>query len=104
MRRTRNFSRDSSAANFPRTKKGKPVFLEVAMTMLERADYEHYEISNYARPGFRSEHNQAYWRGADYLGLGPSAFSTRSFERWQNVAIITNTRAACLPTNRRSRP
>jgi len=31
-------------------------------------------------------HNQAYWRGADYLGLGPSAFSTRGFGRWQNVA------------------
>jgi len=61
-------------------------FLEMAMTSLEAAGYEHYEISNYARPGFRSEHNQAYWRGADYLGLGPSAFSTRSFERWQNVA------------------
>jgi oxygen-independent coproporphyrinogen-3 oxidase len=61
-------------------------FLEMAMTMLERAGYNHYEISNYARPGFRSEHNQAYWRGADYVGLGPSAFSTRGFERWQNVA------------------
>jgi oxygen-independent coproporphyrinogen-3 oxidase len=61
-------------------------FLEMAMTTLERAGYEQYEISNYARPGFRSEHNQAYWRGADYVGLGPSAFSTRSFERWQNVA------------------
>src|SRR5438094_6849004 len=61
-------------------------FLEMAMTTLERAGYEHYEISNYARPGFRSEHNQAYWRGADYVGLGPSAFSTRGFERWQNVA------------------
>lgn len=61
-------------------------FLEMAMTMLERAGYEHYEISNYARPGFRSKHNQAYWRGADYVGLGPSAFSTRGFERWQNVA------------------
>jgi oxygen-independent coproporphyrinogen-3 oxidase len=61
-------------------------FLELAMTTLERAGYEHYEISNYARPGFRSEHNQAYWRGADYVGLGPSAFSTRSFERRQNVA------------------
>ena len=61
-------------------------FLELAMTMLERAGYEHYEISNYARPGFRSEHNRAYWRGADYIGIGPSAFSTREFERWQNVA------------------
>jgi oxygen-independent coproporphyrinogen III oxidase len=60
--------------------------LELAMTTLERAGYEHYEISNYARPGFRSEHNRAYWRGADYIGIGPSAFSTRGFERWQNVA------------------
>jgi oxygen-independent coproporphyrinogen III oxidase len=61
-------------------------FLELAMTTLERAGYEHYEISNYARPGFRSEHNRAYWRGADYIGIGPSAFSTRGLERWQNVA------------------
>ena len=61
-------------------------FLELAMTTLERAGYEHYEISNYSRPGFRSEHNRAYWRGADYIGIGPSAFSTRGFARWQNVA------------------
>jgi oxygen-independent coproporphyrinogen III oxidase len=61
-------------------------FLELAMTTLELAGYEHYEISNYARPGFRSEHNRAYWCGADYIGIGPSAFSTRGFERWQNVA------------------
>ena len=61
-------------------------FLEMAMATLQQAGYEHYEISNYARAGFRSEHNQGYWRGADYIGLGPSAFSTRGFERWQNVA------------------
>src|SRR5438445_3353671 len=61
-------------------------FLELAMKTLERAGYEHYEISNYARPGFRCEHNRAYWRGADYVGIGPSAFSTRGLERWQNLA------------------
>jgi oxygen-independent coproporphyrinogen III oxidase len=61
-------------------------FLELAMTTLEKAGYEHYEISNYARLEFRSEHNRAYWRGADYVGIGPSAFSTRGLERWQNVA------------------
>ena len=61
-------------------------FLELAMTTLERAGYEHYEISNYSRSGFHAEHNRAYWCGADYIGIGPSAFSTRGFERWQNVA------------------
>ena len=61
-------------------------FLELAMTTLETAGYEQYEISNYARRGFRSEHNRAYWRSADYIGIGPSAFSTHGLERWQNVA------------------
>lgn len=61
-------------------------FLDLTMTTLEAAGYEHYEISNYGRPGFRSLHNQAYWRGADYLGLGPSAFSTIADRRWQNIA------------------
>ncbi len=44
-----------------------------------------YEISNFARTGFESQHNLAYWRGADYLGLGPSACSTIGSYRWRNV-------------------
>jgi oxygen-independent coproporphyrinogen-3 oxidase len=55
------------------------------MSMLEDAAYEHYEISNYALPGFASVHNRAYWLGKNYLGIGPSAFSTVGMERWQNV-------------------
>jgi oxygen-independent coproporphyrinogen III oxidase len=60
-------------------------FFGLAMSMLENAGYEHYEISNYARPGFRSAHNHGYWSGADYLGVGPSAFSTVGMTRRQNI-------------------
>ena len=60
-------------------------FFEMTMSILEDAGYEQYEISNYARPGFSSVHNRAYWLGKDYLGIGPSAFSTVGMNRWQNV-------------------
>jgi oxygen-independent coproporphyrinogen III oxidase len=60
-------------------------FLEMTMAILEDAGYRHYEISNYARPGFESVHNRAYWLGRDYLGIGPSAVSTIGMQRWQNV-------------------
>ena len=58
---------------------------EMTMDTLGEAGYEQYEISNYARPGRDCLHNLAYWSGADYLGLGPSAFSTRGSQRWENV-------------------
>jgi oxygen-independent coproporphyrinogen-3 oxidase len=61
-------------------------FFETTMRVLEAAGYQQYEISNYARPGFESVHNRGYWRGEDYLGIGPSAFSTVAFQRWQNIA------------------
>jgi len=53
--------------------------------LLGAAGLVDYEISNFARPGFESQHNLAYWRGADYLGLGPSACSTIGGLRWRNV-------------------
>jgi oxygen-independent coproporphyrinogen-3 oxidase len=58
----------------------------LAHDLLTASGYEHYETSNYARPGFRSTHNRGYWRGEDYLGLGPSAVSTVAAVRTRNVA------------------
>jgi len=60
-------------------------FFERGMEMLSAAGYGQYEISNHARPGRECRHNLAYWEGADYLGLGPSAWSTIGERRWQNA-------------------
>lgn len=60
-------------------------FYEVTMSVLSDAGYDQYEISNYSKPGRECLHNLAYWRGYDYLGLGPSAFSTIGANRWQNT-------------------
>jgi oxygen-independent coproporphyrinogen-3 oxidase len=57
-----------------------------AIDFLAESGYAHYEISNYARPGFESRHNRAYWSGADYLGLGPGAVSTMAGERSKTLA------------------
>ena len=60
-------------------------FFETTIEMLGEAGLQQYEVSNFARPGFKSVHNRAYWRGENYLGIGPSAVSTVVLRRWQNV-------------------
>ena len=56
------------------------------MQWLEDAGYEHYEISNFAKPGFRSRHNSSYWQGKKYLGFGPSAHSFDGETRQWNIS------------------
>lgn len=56
---------------------------------LTGAGFEHYEVSNYALPGFRARHNAAYWSGAEYLGIGPGAHSYDGHERHWAVSSIT---------------
>jgi oxygen-independent coproporphyrinogen-3 oxidase len=58
---------------------------ESACARLSAAGYEHYEISNWALPGFRSRHNLKYWRREPYLGLGAGAHSFDGQTRWANV-------------------
>ena len=56
--------------------------------LLTEAGYEHYEISNFARPGFRSKHNSSYWRDIPYIGLGAAAHSYSGTERSWNCADL----------------
>ena len=56
-----------------------------AREVLTGAGFEHYEVSNYARPGRRSRHNSAYWSGVTYVGAGPSAHGFDGVRRVWNV-------------------
>jgi len=60
-------------------------FYERACAMLAEHGYAHYEISNWAQPGFRSRHNSKYWRREPYLGFGAGAHSFNGRERWANA-------------------
>jgi len=57
----------------------------LAHERLSAAGYEHYEVSNYGRPGRRAVHNSAYWQRRPFLGLGPSAHSGMGERRWWNI-------------------
>ncbi|MBM3400760.1 MAG: radical SAM family heme chaperone HemW [Bacteroidetes bacterium] len=54
--------------------------------LLMESDFEHYEISNFAKPGMYSRHNSSYWNGVKYLGIGPSAHSFNGESRQWNIS------------------
>jgi oxygen-independent coproporphyrinogen-3 oxidase len=56
------------------------------MNQMEQAGYEHYEISNFSKPGRRSKHNSSYWQGKKYYGFGPAAHSYDGIKRKWNVS------------------
>ena len=61
----------------------------VADEVMTSAGFEHYEVSNFARPGWTSRHNSAYWTGAPYVGIGPSAHSFDGATRRWNVSAYS---------------
>lgn len=74
---------------------------ELLMETLERNGFEHYEISNFCKPGFRSQHNSNYWRQEKYLGVGPSAHSyngeSRQFNINNNNAYLKSMKTGKIP-------
>lgn len=63
-------------------------FQEQAEVQMETLKWSRYELSNWAKPGFACQHNLRYWRGLEYLGLGPSAQSFVSASRFGNVSSL----------------
>lgn len=75
LKKKKNIDSDIQAAQY-----------SLLMKMVRDAGYEHYEISNFAKPGFRSRHNSCYWQGKKYIGIGPSAHSYDGKMRMWNKA------------------
>jgi len=66
----------------------------LAHRLMTAAGFEHYEVSNYARPGRRAVHNSAYWAAVPYVGLGPSAHEFSGAERRWNARAYADWRRA----------
>jgi len=75
-----------------------------AAACLEAAGYDRYEVSNFALPGHECRHNQAYWRGDDYVGIGAAAVSTAGGERRTNPRSVAGYLAGHSPQIERLSP
>ena len=81
------FAQAGMAAQCPDEDDQAELYLEVCR-QLAALGYRHYEISNFARPGYESRHNSAYWQLQDYLGLGPAAYSCMEGRRFHFPADL----------------
>jgi len=70
-------------------------FMEAHRRMVD-GGFEHYEVSNFAKPGMRSRHNSSYWKRVPYRGLGPSAHSFDGVNRRWNIQEYERWRASVL--------
>lgn len=61
---------------------------DTLVNTLTDAGYEHYEISNFAKKGYRSRHNSSYWNNTPYIGIGAAAHSFNGRKRWWNISDI----------------
>lgn len=61
---------------------------EWAVRSLRQMGYRQYETSNFSRPGYECQHNLGYWRGKDYLGIGPGGVSCINRVRWKNIEEV----------------
>lgn len=69
---------------------------EWSMDFLEKEGFVHYEISNWARPGYTCRHNLTYWQNGEYIGVGAAAASHRNGRRWKNRMCIDTYIAAVM--------
>lgn len=76
------------ASSAPWTKRSARRSSSRCTIRLRPPGFEHYEVSNYALPGFRARHNASYWHGTKYLGIGPAAHSFDGEERHWNASSV----------------
>ena len=81
------FARRHAETDCPSDDEAADFYLTVCET-LRAAGFTHYEISNFARPGYESRHNLKYWRDTPYIGFGPAAHSCFGGKRFYNPADL----------------
>ncbi len=82
------FERMHKGGNLPLPDEDEEIkMMEYAITTLKMHGYDHYEVSNFAKSGYRCRHNQIYWNNEEYLGVGPGAVSYLNGRRWKRERL-----------------